>query len=366
MANGPDDANRFDSFDPRALRFLVRLGAAATLIYLIVVIILPFAPILVWSAVLTFTFYPLFEGLAAALGGRRILAATALTLLGLLIVLGPISWLAIDLIDVSTSLVERIDSGEDLLPALPDAIGRELHLGDKFRNYVHDLAHRFHSAMGPLLPDLQPLGAKLLAWTGSAGMAVVNFLTAVVAMGFLFLSAPALADASRRLVRKVDAVHGEGLMALAGATIHAVSRSVIGTSVLEAMLGGVGMSLAGLPGASIATLAILIFGIIQLGPLVVVIPVTIWGWSTLPLLSAALLTGFMGAVAVVDMVLKPYFMSYGVETPATLCMIGVFGGMIAYGVTGLFIGPIALAVGWRLAAALSEDRRPDVPGDADS
>jgi predicted PurR-regulated permease PerM len=249
---------------------------------------------------------------------------------------------------------------------LPDAIGRELHLGDKFREYARYLSHKFHSAMGPLLPDLQPLGAKLLALTGSAGMAIINFLTAVVAMGFLFLSAPALADASRRLVRKVDAVHGKGLMALAGETIHAVSRSVIGTSVLEAILGGLGMSLAGLPGASVATLAILVFGIIQLGPLVVVISVTIWGWSTLPFLSAAMLTGFMGAVAFVDMALKPYFMSYVVSTPATLCMIGVFGGMIAYGVTGLFIGPIVLAVGWSLAAALSDDRAPTVSGGADN
>jgi predicted PurR-regulated permease PerM len=365
VAGEPGDEKTHIPFEPRVIRFIVRLVAAASLVYLILVIILPFAPILIWSAVLTFTFYPIYEWLTAVLGGRRILAATALTLLGLLIVLGPISWLAIDLIDVSTNLVERIDDGDQLLPALPDAIGRELHLGDKFFHYSHYLSHEFHSAMGPLLPDLQPLGAKLLALTGSAGMAVINFLTAVVAMGFLFLSAPALADASRRLVRKVDAVHGEGLMALAGATIHAVSRSVIRTSVLEAILGGVGMSLAGLPGASVATLAILIFGIIQLGPLVVVIPVTIWGWSALPFFSALLLTGFMAVVAFIDTVLKPYFMSYGVETPATLCMIGVFGGMIAYGVTGLFIGPIVLAVGWSLAAALSEDRAPSASDGAE-
>jgi predicted PurR-regulated permease PerM len=354
MAQDPGDAGGHDPFEPRVLRLIVRLCAAATLIYLILVIILPFTPILVWSAVLTVTFFPFFEGLTALFGGRRVVAAVTLTLLGLLIVVGPISWLAIDLIDVSTTIVDRIDAGEKLLPNLPDAIIRRLHLGDRVVDYSHDLSHRLDSAVGPLLPALQPLGAQLLAATGNAGMAVVNFLTAVVAMGFLFLSGPALARASRGVARKVDAAHGEGLMMLAGETIHAVARGVIGASVLEAILGGVGMSFAGLPGASLATLAILVFGIIQVGPLVVVIPVAIWGWSTLAFPPALLLTAFMAAVAVIDVLLKPYFMSHGVSTPAILTMIGVFGGMIAYGLTGLFLGPIVLAVGWSLAAALSE------------
>jgi predicted PurR-regulated permease PerM len=358
----PIDRETAEHADPEGnqFRIAVRLLAAALLVYLIYVIVSPFLSIFVWSAVLTVTFYPVFEWLAARLGGRRKLAAAALTLLGFLIVVGPISWLAVDLIEVSTTLVERLDAGQSVLPSLPDTIRRWLHLPPGLSNYSALLSDKLHSALAPLLPDLQPLGAKLLAMTGSAGAAMVNFLTAVVAMGFFFLTGPSLVKAARQLARKIDAAHGEGLMTLAGATIHAISISVIGTSLLEAVLAGVGMSYAGLPGASLLTLAILIFGIIQLGPMIVVIPVTIWAWSSLPVFPSLALTVCMGAVAFVDMVLKPYFLSRGVASPALLSIIGVFGGMIAYGVTGLFIGPIVLAVGWSLAGALLEERAQSV------
>lgn len=345
--------------DARQFRTAARLLAAAVLIYLIYVIISPFMTILVWSAVLTVTFYPVFEWLAARLGDRRRLAAAALTLLGLLIVVGPISWMAVDLIEVSTTLVERLDAGQSVLPSLPDTLRRWLQPPPGLSDYSALLSDKLHSVLAPFAPELQPLGAKLLAVTGSAGAAMVNFLTAVLAMGFFFLTGPSLIAAARQLARKIDAAHGEGLMTLAGATIHAISISVIGTSLLEAVIAGVGMSYAGLPGASLLTLAILIFGIIQLGPMIIVVPVTIWAWSSLPLFSSLALTVCMGAVAFVDMFLKPYFLSRGVESPALLSIIGVFGGMIAYGVTGLFVGPIVLAVGWSLAAALLEERPPN-------
>ncbi len=172
-------------------RFAIRSAAASILIYIIYAVVSPFISILVWTAVLTVTFYPIFEWLAACLGGRRRLAAASLTLIYLLIVVGPISWLAIDLIEVSTAFVERIDAGGPLLPSLPGPLRQRLGFGPKLFDLSSALSTRLHSAFAPLLPDLQPLAGRLLAMSGSGGAAMMNFLAAVVAMGFFFLTGPA-------------------------------------------------------------------------------------------------------------------------------------------------------------------------------
>ena len=141
---------------------------------------------------------------------------------------------------------------------------------------------------------------------------------------------------------------GEELVDQAGATIRAVSRGVIGISVLQALLAGIGLMVAGVPQASLITFAVLILGIIQIGPTIVIVPVIIWSWLTMETTSALLFTIYMVPVNLLDNLLRPLVMGRGLKTPILVILIGVIGGTLAYGITGLFLGPIVLAVIWEL------------------
>ena len=164
----------------------------------------------------------------------------------------------------------------------------------------------------------------------------------------------------QRIIGEVDAGHDVGgterhllglreqIVRIAGATIRAVSRGVIGISVLQAILAGLGLIVAGVPGASLITSAVLILGIIQIGPSIVLIPVIIWSWTTMEATAALLFTAYMIPVNLLDNVLRPVVMGRGLETPTLVILIGVIGGTISYGITGLFLGPIILAVIWEL------------------
>src|SRR5262249_11340904 len=166
--------------------------------------------------------------------------------------------------------------------------------------------------------------------------------------GFLFVPGPALVARLRRVLHRLEPRHGEDFVSLAGATIRSVSRGVVGVSGLQAMLIGIGLAGAGIPRNSLITSAALISGIVQIGAGVVLIPVLVWSWLALEPGTALLLTIYMIPVGLLDNILRPLVIGRGLKTPMLIILIGVIGGTLAYGVTGIFLGPIILAVIWDL------------------
>ena len=126
---------------------------------------------------------------------------------------------------------------------------------------------------------------------------------------------------------------------------------MIGVAALQSFLIGIGLVIAGVPGASLITLAALLLGIIQIGPTPVVIPVIIWAWFAMDTVAALLFTVYMIPVNLIDNVLRPLLMGRGLDTPIVVILIGLIGGTLSLGLTGLFLGPIVLAVIWELVVA---------------
>lgn len=355
-------AERAESFNFRQFRagFLevaIHLGFIAFLAYWTFVLVRPFLPIMVWSVVLTVALYPVFSWLAAVLGGRRKLAAALITVVGLLIVIGPATWLGLGLIDALRTLIARLDSGK-LIPPPSEAIKAWPLIGQQLYDYWALASTNVRSALAYLLPQLQAIGSFLLDTMSTAGTGMLNFLVSVIIAGFLFSPGPALVNAMRKIAFRIDPAHGGEFLELAGATIRVISRGVIGISVLQAVIGGIAMSLAAVPGASLLTLAILVLGIVQIGSFIVVAPLVVWGWATMATVSALAFTICMAAVLFLENFLKPFVMTRGLATPKLVTLIGVIGGVLAYGIAGLFIGPMILAVAWDLADAWVHDKAP--------
>jgi predicted PurR-regulated permease PerM len=187
---------------------------------------------------------------------------------------------------------------------------------------------------------------------------MIKFFAAIIVAGFLFAPAPKLVEAINRFSRRLAPERGEEFVALAGATIRAVSRGVIGISMLQALLAGLGLMVAGVPGVSLITSAVLILGIIQIGPSVVLFPLVIWSWFAMDTVAALLFTIYIVPVNLLDNILKPMVMGRGLQTPMLVILVGVIGGTLAYGITGLFLGPIILAVIWELLATWVSEQEP--------
>jgi predicted PurR-regulated permease PerM len=334
----------------------IRLAALGLLLYFALVLVWPFISIVIWSVVLTVALYPIFEWMARGLGGRRGLAAFLVTILTLLVVIGPATWLAVGLIDSLRILSERLDLAHLAIPPPSPAVKNWPLIGTPIYQFWDLAATNMGAAFAKVAPQLQPLGTTLLKVGADTGLGIIKFLAAIVVAGFLFSPAPSLAVALKEFARRLNPARGEEFAVQAGATIRAVARGVIGISVLQALLAGVGLMVAGVPQASLLTFAILILGIVQIGPSIVIVPLIIWSWMQMESAHALLFTAYMIPVNFVDNLLRPIVMGRGLKTPMLVILFGVIGGTLAYGITGLFLGPIVLAVIWELVLTWIRER----------
>jgi predicted PurR-regulated permease PerM len=180
---------------------------------------------------------------------------------------------------------------------------------------------------------------------------VLKFVASVIIAGFLFLPGPRLATGARAFASRLIAPRGAQFVDLAGATIRNVSRGVIGVALLQALLAGVILYVAGIPGAGLIAFGVLLLCIVQIGAAPVILPVLVWIWMTHPTTYSLVLTVLLVPVGLVDNVLKPLLMARGLTTPMLVILTGVIGGTLTHGLVGLFLGPVVLSVFYELVVA---------------
>jgi predicted PurR-regulated permease PerM len=340
------------------IQLAIRLGLLAFLLYWSFILVRPFIPILAWSVVLAVALYPPYGWLAEHLGDRPKMAAVIITVIGLAIVIGPATWLGLGLIESLRSFAGQLGDGTLAVPLPSDRVKDWPVVGPQLYSLWDRASNNLGSALRDLAPHLKPLAGPVLAFAGSAGVGTLKFIVSVVLAGFLFPYGPRLVAATRRIQARLVFPQNEDFVALAGLTIRTVSQGVIGIAILQALLAGVGLKLAGLPYAGVLAFAVLLLGILQIGSALVLFPVILWVWASKDFTFALLITVYLVVVGLADNVLKPMLMGRGLNIPVLVIFIGVLGGTIAHGIVGLFIGPIILAVAWELLMAWIRDDKP--------
>ena len=351
-------------FNTLFIELSIRLFLIGLLLYWSFILIQPFAAILIWSVVLAVAFFPIYDAFSTWLGNRPITAAVLMTIAGLLLVIGPVTLMGVGMIDPVKSVMAGLESGDIAIPPPPSTVKEWPVFGAQIYNFWSLASTNLQSAFSQILPQLKPVAEYLLIVARGAGAGTLKFLLSVILSGFILAYGAQLLNGVRALARRINPTSGEAYVDLAGATINAVSRGVMGLSLMQAATGGLGMYLANVPGWSLLTLAILVLGIIQIGPLLIVAPVVFWAWTYMPPTAmspagAIALTLCMLTVNYMDNVLKPFLLAHGLETPVPVIFIGVIGGVLAHGVAGLFAGPVVLAVVWELGKAwIAEEAEP--------
>lgn len=329
----------------------IRVSLIAGVVWVSLVLLRPIMPLIAWAVILAVAVHPVFAVLRGRLRLRRGLAATIVSLVLLALLLLPVVMLAISAIDTLDGYARLLDEGGHLLPSPPESIREWPLIGQR----LHDLWTHANEDVRPLLTGHVAQVASVGRWMGgiAAGVTleILQFAAAIIVAGVLLAYAETLTDVVRDLANRVADARGRRFLDITGSTIRNVSQGVIGIALLQSALLGIGMLVAGVPFAGALTFACLVLAIVQVGPNIVMIPVIIWAWFSLPTLTAAVFTAYTAPLLLIDNVLRPIVMARGLQTPMVIILAGVICGTLAGGLIGLFIGPVVLAVFYELVTA---------------
>ena len=332
-----------------AVDIAIRVGLLALLAYWSWAIIAPFLTILVWSAILAVALYPLFDWLKKRLNRPR-LAAVLVTLLCVFVVLAPLVWLGFGLLNGVEFAANKLEAGITV-PLPPDSVKEWPLIGEQAYRLWMRAVTDISAQLAQLAPAFKPVALWLLELASNVLVGLLKFLLSIIVAGFLFCPGPKLVKALAQVMDHILRPRGTEMVQLAGATIRNVSRGVIGVALLQSFFAAAGFLVAGVPAAGLLSFASLVLGIVQIGPAILFLPIIVWSWMTMDTASAFMFTAYMLPVGLIDNFLRPILMARGLATPMPLIIIGVIGGTMAYGIVGLFFGPIVLSVAWELAVA---------------
>jgi predicted PurR-regulated permease PerM len=336
--------------ETRATDLLIRLAFLGLLAYWSLELVRPFLPILIWAVVLAVALDPVYGWLVRRLR-RPSLAAATVTLLVLATVIGPVGVLAASLAQSVQWIAEGVQAGTLQVPPPPIGVADWPLIGPHVSDAWSLLSDSIEDTIDRFGPAVLPAGGAILRKIAAIGGDLAKFVLSVTLMGFLFRPGPKLAKGAKAFVGRLVAPRGAHFVDLAGATIRNVSRGVIGVALLQTLAAGIVLEIAGVPGAGLFAFAMLILCIIQVGPAPVLLPVIVWAWTAMNAGPALVLTLVLLPVMLIDNVLKPILMARGLTTPLLVILTGVIGGTLSYGLVGLFLGPIVLAVFYELVVA---------------
>lgn len=317
----------------------------------------PFVTSALWATVVTVAAWPLFLRLERTLGRRRGLAVAMTTALILLVVFIPVTLALATIVRNAKDIGAEIKSLESIkLPAppaslehLPFAGGR---LAARWRHFAQ-LTSDERSAV--LTPYVQTALQWFVLKAGNVGTMLLQFLLTTIIAAILFAKGELVRDGILRFARRLAGQQGHDVAILAGQTIRGVVLGVVGTALIQTAIGGIGMMIAGVPGAALLTAIMLFMCLAQLGPTPVLVPAVAWlYWSGSTGYASTLLVFAILAIAI-DNVVRPLLIKRGANLPLLLIFAGVIGGLLAYGVIGLFIGPVVLTVAYTLLRAWVND-----------
>ncbi|WP_339082870.1 AI-2E family transporter [Pseudomonas sp. TMP9] len=321
---------------------LVLLGASLW-------VLAPFWSALFWAAVLSFASWPVMRVLTRLLGGRQSLAAGLLTLVWTVLVAVPLVMLGFNLADHIKDFTELLKGFQvEGFPPAPTWLADVPLIGERLMGFWLTIDQQGSAFFATVQPYLGQVGNWLLLRSAQIGGGMLELALSLILVFFFYRDGPRLAAFAQSLLQRLIGSRADHYLELVAGTVQRVVNGVIGTAAAQAILAWIGFTIAGVPGA-------LVLGILTFGFSLIMVPPLIWGpavawlfWQGEVGMGIFLLIWGVFVISGVDNILKPYLISRGGNLPLIVVLLGVFGGILAFGFMGLFLGPTLLAVAYSL------------------
>jgi predicted PurR-regulated permease PerM len=305
-----------------------------------------FVPSILWATIIVITTWPMLLRIQKRLWNKRGAAILVMVCAILVIVFLPCVLAAGSIIDNTDTIKGWVDSLRNVdLPPPPESLANRPFFGPRLA-----AAWQKADALAAegLSKHLAPYTGAMVSWfiskAGSVGLLLLQFFLTMIFAIVLYAKGESAAQTVRAFCRRLSGARGDEIATLAAKSIRSVALGVVVTALVQAVLSGIGLAVAGIPSAVLLTAIIFVLCLCQLGPALVLVPVIIWLFWQGEMFSGGVLVAFAVVIVPLDNFLRPILIRKGANMPLILVFIGVIGGLLALGVIGLFIGPVILAV----------------------
>ena len=348
-----EDQARDTHYDPLFVRNMLESALRIGLVFLLLLfsydIVKPFTVPILWGAIIAMAAFPLVKWLEPKLGGRRGLSSTFVTLFFILLLVIPF-WAATDaMLDGLKHIHVALENDQLRVPPPPAAVEEWPIVGEKLFARWSAASLDLDATLTRLSPQIEKLSMALLKRMGGSLVSALLFVVSlIIAGGFMAYADSSAAMAHRFLVR-VGGVQPDGeWSSLTVATVRNVLQGVVGVAFIQTALVALGLFVAGVPGAPIWSAVVLFLAIAQLPPLIILLPIMAYVFSSADTTTAVVFTIYELIAGASDSFLKPLLMGRGLDIPMPVILIGAIGGMIAAGIVGLFAGAVVLSIWYKL------------------
>lgn len=323
-----------------------RLAAIVFLVIGCMVVLRPFLAAILFACAITISSWPLYQRLLSRMRQRHTLAAAIMTVSLILVIILPLALVTWNIADnaghVYRGLRDALAAGTMDTPAWV----RQIPLvGESIDTYVSSLLHSREELIAAAKRFMEPARSFLLGGGIVLGSGVAQVSLAAFVSFFLYRDGTTLINALRVGMDKIMGEHAVEVADTVSRTVRGVMYGLLGTALAQAAVAALGFLIAGVPAVALLAVGTFLFSLIPVGPPLIWGGAAIWlfnqgstGWGVF------MLVWGMFLISGVDNVVKPMLISRGSSLPFLLVLLGVMGGVIAFGFVGLFIGPTLLAV----------------------
>ncbi|MGI9531489.1 AI-2E family transporter [Lutimonas sp.] len=312
-------------------------------------IIRPFVTLMVWAIIVAVALYPFYQKLLKLTKGKKKGIVTSLFILVLVaLIIVPTISLTGSVIDSGQEVYQSFDEGSLKVPPPADGIKEWPLVGEKLHAAWSNASTDLENFIVKYKDEIQnSLGWFFSSFAGLMGSVFLGLFALIIAGAFMS-SADAGYQSGVDFANRLVAGKGKEFMDMCVSTIRSVVKGILLVAIIQAVLAYLGFLVIGLPAASLFALLVLIFAIIQLPPLIAMIPAIAIVFSYAESTPAIIFSIYAVIVSMSDSFLKPILLGKGLQTPMLVILIGALGGMMLQGILGLFIGPVVLALGFQL------------------
>jgi predicted PurR-regulated permease PerM len=326
-------------------------------------ILQPFIDVIVAGGVIAIAVYPLFVKMVDRLGGRRKTVVALFALLGLGLIIVPAVLASSSLFETAQSLSEQVEAGTVKVPPPPSGVRDWPVIGADVNGLWQAASTNLQSFVNTYHDQMADIALGMVSAVAGVGAQALKFIFCILISAIFLVNAEACAAGLDSFSRRLfGGGRGIEINQLAAQTVRSVATGVLGVAFVQAFLAGVGMAVADVPWVGAWSLAILLLAIVQLPPLVILLPVAVWVLGSAD--NQIVAWGFLVwaiLVGVSDTFLKPMFLGRGVDIPMIVILLGAIGGAILSGVMGLFVGAVILALAYRLLVDWLDHAAEEVP-----